>query len=405
MTAWERFADQEVVQGSAGDVFALVRSGRASSRSAIARELGLAPSTVSIRVDALENLGLLTEGGVLESAGGRRARRLEVAREVGAVAAVDVGAHHATLTLADLGGTELSSTRLAHPAGRFPEEFADSLWAEVDAALVRTRRASSALRAIAIGIPAPVAFPSGRLVTPSFMPTWHDADLVALLGAYTDVPVLIENDANLLALAESAQPARSPVDHLLAVKLGSRIGCGVIASGRLHRGVSGAAGEISHTPVNGESTIPCTCGVLNCLESVASGGAVIELLRRSGYAVASTADLVALSRAGDPGVTGAIREAGARIGTVLSGIVNFLNPREVVLGGTMSASPPLVAAIRAELFQRCLPLVADDLEVRAVRDATTGAIRGAVHLALEEALAPARINAAARSLDEEARPA
>jgi predicted NBD/HSP70 family sugar kinase len=236
------------------------------------------------------------------------------------------------------------------------------------------------------------------------MPTWHNADLSALLGAHTDVPVLIENDANLLALAESALPARSAADHLLAVKLGSRIGCGVITSGRLHRGVSGAAGEISHTPVEGESTISCVCGVPNCLESVASGGAIIELLRRSGYDISSTSDLVALARSGDPVVTSAIREAGSRIGAVLSAIVNFLNPREVVLGGTMSTSPQLVAAIRAELFQRCLPLVADDLEVRAVQDAATGGIRGAISLALDEALSPARINSAARAQEEEALP-
>jgi len=230
------------------------------------------------------------------------------------------------------------------------------------------------------------------------MPSWHNADLPGLFSRYTGIPVLTENDANLLALAERSE-TNPDLDQLLAVKLGTRIGCGIISAGRLHRGAGGAAGEISHTSVDGESAIPCVCGTPHCLESVASGGAIAARLAGQGHDVRTAADVVELGRGGDAEVVQVLRNAGTLIGGVLATIVNFFNPRDVVLGGTMSASAPLVAAIRAELYQRCLPLVTEELDVRAARRPNDAGVRGACSLILEEVLAPSRIDRLARELD------
>ncbi|MCU1529130.1 MAG: hypothetical protein JWP75_2893, partial [Frondihabitans sp.] len=166
-----------------------------------------------------------------------------------------------------------------------------------------------------------------------------------------------------------------------------------------HRGIGGAAGEISHMAVDGVSVISCTCGVPNCLESVASGGALVASLRAQGFEAETAPDVVALGARGEPVALDALREAGMLIGQALAGVVNFFNPREVVLAGSMSASLPLVAAIRAELFQRCLPLVARDLEVRATRNPQVAGLRGATLLVLDEVLAPARIDSLLKDTD------
>jgi predicted NBD/HSP70 family sugar kinase len=108
--------------------------------------------------------------------------------------------------------------------------------------------------------------------------------------------------------------------------------------------------------------------------------------------VSSTADLLALAAQGEPAVVDELRDAGGRIGRVLGVVVNFFNPKEIVLAGSMSAAPPLVSAIRSELYRMCLPLAADALEVRASRAAQDAAIRGASILALDEFLAPARVD-------------
>jgi predicted NBD/HSP70 family sugar kinase len=388
----------EFAPGSVGDVFRLIRAGVGTSRSSLARISGLAPSTISLRVDALVRLGLVSEGGNDRSRGGRRARLLEVAASAGFVAGMDVGAHHVQLALADLTGALLVVEGIPVAIEQGPDAATEYLWQALTGLIVRSGLDPELLLGLAVGLPAPIESTTGRVVLPSFMPSWHNADLPGLFSRYTDIPVLIENDANLLALAERSE-THAELDQLLAVKLGTRIGCGIISAGRLHRGVGGAAGEISHTSVEGESTIPCVCGTPHCLESVASGGAIAARLARQGYDVRTAADVVELGRAGDADVVEVLRNAGTLIGGVLATIVNFFNPRDVVLGGTMSASSPLVAAIRAELFQRCLPLVTEDLDVRAARRPNDAGVRGACSLILEEVLAPSRIDRLARELD------
>jgi predicted NBD/HSP70 family sugar kinase len=401
--------DADHAAGSAGDILRLIRGSDAMSRSTLARVTGLAPSTVSLRVESLISLGLVRESGAEESRGGRRARRLELAGDQGFVAAVDIGANHVRVVLSDLTGRSLvDSDETGHagvPVSDDPEETVEALWRRIIALADSTGLAEADFRGVAISIPAPIEYPSGRIVTPSFMPTWHEADLPGLFAAHTDSPVLVENDANLIALFESTERGRTDENQLLAVKLGTRIGCGILASGRLHRGIGGAAGEISHMEVKGVSVIPCTCGVPNCLDSVVSGGALAAKLRAQGLDAETASDVVALGARGEPLALEAIREAGARIGESLAGIVNFFNPREVVLAGSMSASLPLVAAIRAELFQKCLPLAAHDLEVRATRDPFVAGIRGATLLALDEVLAPARIDALVKDVADDLRTA
>jgi predicted NBD/HSP70 family sugar kinase len=292
---------------------------------------------------------------------------------------------------------------LEHGAGPIPVEAGPraavaALWERFveladDSGLDRAR-----FRGAAISVPAPVSYPGGSIATPSFEPSWHGAVLPELFAEYTDAPVLVENDANLIALSERPEPDRTST--LVAVKLGTRIGAGVLLDGRLHRGVSGAAGELSHTPVDGEAAIGCTCGVPDCLESVASGGAVAARLRAAGRTVVGTGDVLALAAQGDAVVLDELRRAGEHIGRVLAGIVNFCNPSDVVFAGAMSASSVLVATIRGELYRSCLPMVADALDVRASRSPRDAGIRGATVLALDEVLAPTRIDELVRTAAE-----
>ncbi|WP_083520142.1 ROK family transcriptional regulator [Curtobacterium citreum] len=400
----QHFQDMARSPGSVGDVLRLIRVSDTTSRSSIARSTGLAPSTASARVDALTSLGLVRESGAEGSRGGRRARRLELVADAGFVAAADLGAHHVRIVLTDLAGTVLADTdALEHGAGTVPvaagpRASVAALWQRFVELARDSGLDMDRFRGAAISIPAPVSYPGGSIATPSFEPSWHGAVLPELFAEYTDVPVLVENDANLIALAEHPEPDRSGT--LVAVKLGTRIGAGVLLDGRLHRGVSGAAGEISHTPVDGEAAIGCTCGVPDCLESVASGGAVVARLRATGREVGTTGDVLALAAQGDPVVLDELRRAGEHIGRVLSGIVNFCNPSEVVLAGAMSASSVLVATIRGELYRSCLPMVADALDVRASREPRDAGIRGATVLAVDEVLAPTRIDEMVRTAAE-----
>lgn len=382
---------RENFSGSPGNLVRLVRTGCATTRSALARATGIAPSTASIRVDSLLRHGVLVEPGGGVSRGGRRAHLLAINEAIGVVAAIEIGATHANLAIANAGGQTLALRKSGLKTGHGPEASIAFLWTQLREMLTETGSEKFGLLGVAIGVPAPVEYSTGTVIQPSFMPSWHRTDIRSLLRDRTDAPVSVENDANLMAISEhTGAPAPRP-QHLLAIKLGRRIGSGIISDGRLYRGAAGGAGEIGHTAADGEALVPCTCGVANCLESVAGGGAIVEQLRLRGYDIEDTASVVALGDAGVAEAVEALQSSGAQIGRALSVIVNFHNPNEVVLGGSLSTSVLLVAAVRAEIFRRCLPLVANDLTVRASAHPMNAIIKGAISLALDEAFSDARV--------------
>lgn len=369
---------------SLGEIFTLVRQGM-RTRGEIARATGLAPSTVSLRVETLIQAGLLEEQSGGAATGGRRARDLRVRARAGVVVAATFGSTHLRVMLADLSAAVLYDVEEPVDVSVGPYALVEETWRRVGVGLAATGLEPAALRGLALGVPAPVDTRAGAVAPSVQLPGWDQVRVYELFAAHTDAPVLVENDANLLAVAEAAL-AGPAVEHLLAVKIGSRIGSGIISAGVLHQGASGAAGEISHTPTGATSAIPCSCGTADCLESVASGSAVAARLRAAGRDVRGTAALLELARTGDPQVVGELREAGRQVGEVLAEVVNFLNPHAVAFGGVLSTSAPFVAAVRGVLFQRCLPIVSAVLDVREGRGGPSAEALGGVRLILERIL-------------------
>ncbi|WOF23187.1 ROK family protein [Microbacterium betulae] len=370
---------------SPGAVFELIHTGRADSRAAVTRILGVAPSTVSARVNHLIERGLVVEQGVVESTGGRQARLLEIRADAGYVACLQLGATHATLWISDLRGTRRSESSPTLDLGAGAAEFVKSIWR----AIVDASRAlgfdPAALRGILLGFPAPVDQRRGVIGAPSLVPSLQGVDIAEFFRAHTSAWVLVENDANLLAVGETAlQPEIG--SNVLAIKLGRRIGAGLILDGELFRGDTGAAGEIGHQRVAGTSAVGCTCGVESCLESVASGGAIIARLRSMGYDVTTTSDVVRISQTHDSTVAGILREGGERIGEVLAGMANMLNPSAIVFGGVLASCENLIAAVRATVFALALPVVSSRLTVTVGRGAADAEGRGATTLILRRVL-------------------
>ena len=372
-----------------------MRSGQAASRSDIARLTHVSASTAATRVETLIGLGFLHETGAGRSRGGRRPRQLELRTDAGLVAAADLGANHASLAVFDLGGALLAEQVLPMDIADGPDRVlawvVDQVRTMSDAAGTRPAGARpTPLRGLTVGVPGPVDFRAGRVVSPSRMPGWNGADVPALAGAFTDVPVLVENDANLMALGEfSAVPS----EHLVFLKAGSGIGCGVIASGQLHRGARGAAGDISHAPVSDQQDVPCSCGRTGCLDAVASGAALARRLAEAGFDVQGTSGVVRIARDAEPVSARMFRDAGRATADVLATIVNFFNPDTLVLGGQLSQAEPYVANIRSTLYERCLPMAVEKLVIAPSRAGRLAGVIGGGHLMLEHLFDPSRVNA------------
>ena len=394
----ERYADDYFLPGSPGDVLRIIRNSPSVSRSELVRATELAASTVSLRVESLMRLGLVKEVDGQAPHSGRRPRPLELAAGSGFVAAIELGANHARLAVSDLAGRALTALDTGDGIISVPEnslgveDVADRLWAAITTVADRAGLAMHDFRGAAISVPAPVEYPFGRLATPSSMPSWHEFVLPRAFARITDRPILVENDANLIALGQSQHSTSPSAQNLIAVKIGSRIGSGIVIHGQLYRGQNGVAGEIAHLSVPGTSYVSCSCGVENCLESVASGGALASRLRNAGLAVDGPSDVVTLGESGNHIAAAALRDAGESIGRVLAAVVNLLNPGVVVLAGRMSASNTLVAAIRGEIYRHSFPVATRSLSVQSLAHDTSPGIVGATMLILNEVLAPARVN-------------
>ncbi|MFI6902344.1 ROK family transcriptional regulator [Nonomuraea sp. NPDC050394] len=371
------------VTGAQGDLLRLVATGQAESRAELARLSGLAASSVSLRVEELRDAGLLVEEGSGTSRGGRRPRRLRLSPSAGVLTVADLGAHHVRLGLLDLSGTPLAVQEREADITAGPEAVLDWLADAFDDLLETHAPPGVPLRGVGTGIPGPVDPATGRVVGPSRMPGWNNFPVADHLRARYDLPVLVENDANLMAVGE----ARSwpGADNLMVLKAGTGIGCGVVVNGRLHRG-RGAAGDISHVRVRTDSSIVCACGHRDCLEAYASGAALQAALAEAGIAVERPAYIVGLVDDAVPEATSLVRTAGRMIGEVLTVLVNFFNPDVIAVGGSLAAAEPLIASIRAAVYERCLPLATRELEIAPARAGQDAALLGGGALLLDAVL-------------------
>jgi predicted NBD/HSP70 family sugar kinase len=379
-----------VAPDSPGAILQLIRSGAVSSRSALAKSLGVSASTAGIRVQALIDHGYVREYEGGQARGGRRPRLLALRPDFGEVAAIDVGSSHMTVALFDMNGRLLREQSEAVEIAKGPE----SLLHVAKSVLYRNPHPMPELRGITVGLPGPVDMRTGHVVSPSRMPGWNGVDMRAAMAEVFFHPRevhLVDNDANLMALGEHTV---DPVDHMVFVKAGAGIGCGVIASGRLHRGAVGAAGDISHLPVPGHEDVECSCGRNGCLDAVASGAALVRDLRAARVKVATPADVVALAGDADPMATRLLREAGRATGELLATVVNFFDPDALVIGGQLSRAEPFVASVRAAVFERSLPMATENLQVRATRTGHLAGVQGGARLVIEHLLAPERVNEA-----------
>lgn len=381
-----------VVAGSPGHLVQLLRDGIATTRPQLVEITGVSRSAISQRVDALLEAGLIIEDGPTESTGGRPAQRLRFDHEHGLVLVADLGATHARLAVTDLAGTVLAEYAQDQAISDGPAKVLDWVRTQFDLLLDELNTTYNAVRGIGIGVPGPVEHASGRAVSPPIMPGWdgypipeHFADL--------DVPVLVDNDVNIMALGEYWSYWRHSVDDLLFIKVGTGIGCGVVASGQIHRGAQGAAGDLGHVRVHGHEDATCRCGNVGCVEAVAGGRAIAERLRAHGHEVDDARGVVELVLAGDRDATRAVRDAGRELGQVVAAAVNFFNPSVIVIGGDLAdAHEQLLAGIREVVYQRSLPLATRHLRLVPAQLGDGAGIRGAAVMVIETILAPSAVD-------------
>jgi glucokinase len=226
---------------------------------------------------------------------------------------------------------------------------------------------------IGLGCAGTVDWDRGTVVMSPRLPL-HDTPVRARLAAATGLPTVLDNDANVAALAETRVGAARGSRHVVMLTLGTGVGGGLVLDGRVYRGATGSAAELGHMRVasDGES---CNCGGTGCLEAYASGRALERIARRTvrergadtrdsaGYA-AALADLEARGRLtgetvgalalqGDRAAEDAVREVAGWLGVGLTSLANAFNPEVIVVGGGLVALGELLLAPAREVLARC----------------------------------------------------
>lgn len=372
------------------------------TRQALSIRTGLSRARLATLLGVLGDAGWIIQRDETASTGGRRARKVGLNPHGGYLLAIILEDDGGSVVLADTALEPLTTTSCSYALRDGPGKVMALVVRALREALETSEVSPDDVVAVGVSIPGPVDRTTGLLVDPPSMPGWEGFSLQEHLEGAVNAPVFIDNDANIMALGELWQTRRegpaSGEEHWLVVKLsGTGIGAGVIAGGRLYRGVGGGAGELGHIQVDAQGP-RCTCGHRGCLETVAAAPAVLksateaalrgdsqplqEMIDAKG--TLAITDLARVASEGDDVANKLLLSAGGYIGGVLAGVVNVLNPSKVLIGGAFAyVGPLMLASVRQAIYGRSLPLMSRQISVDYVRSRRASAAGTLAYAAVE----------------------
>lgn len=312
----------------------LDRGAGPATQADITRETGLAAGTVSTIVRELAAAAIVdTVPG-----SGRRGTSVRLARGAGLVAGVDFGHSHVAVAIAEMSGEVLGEVRRPIASGHSHHEGLTLAHTMLTELLERVGADHGILRNIGMGLPAPI---SGDVVMSSaILPGWVGVNARDEAAATFGVDVLIENDANLGALAEHRHGHGVGHANIVFVKVSSGVGAGLILDNKLFRGSAGTSGEIGHLTLDEQGPL-CRCGSRGCLEAYAATGTALTMMADQ----MPGADVNAIIESAQQGNVSALRvfeDAGLHLGWGLATVTNLINPDVILVGGDMAHAGELL---------------------------------------------------------------
>jgi glucokinase-like ROK family protein len=368
---------------------------RRVSRADLARHADISRSTASDLVKDLLGTGLVAEVGAGPSRGGRRPIVLEFQDEAFGILGIDIGAAHVAVALTDLRGRVLAWKQAGHPVQSDPDGTRQLISELSDACLAQWGGGTGRLVGVGIAVPSPVDPERPRMLSEVALPAWRGRDWLGDLEIRYGVPVWVDNDANLGALAERWWGAGLGVDDFVYLKVATGIGAGQIVRGEIYRGATGIAGEVGHLVIDPLGP-PCPCGLDGCLTTLVGSRALVQrvaaLMREhpestlAGEKVTVDA-IVNAALAGDPVARQVVHEAAEHLGIAVAGMVSMLNPALVIVGGGLSrVGDLLLDPLRDVIGRRSSITSVAGTEVRAGDLGEQTTALGAATLVLQAAL-------------------
>ena len=287
------------------------------------------------------------------------------------------------MAVADLASTVLTERRIDLDVDGGATAALDAAAALVSEVITEAGVDRGRVLGVGMGLPGPIDRRTGTVGSASILVGWSALHPGEELSRRLDLPVRLENDANLGALGEFVYGAGREAADMVYVKIASGVGAGLVLEGALHTGATGIAGEIGHVTVVPAGAL-CRCGNRGCLETVASTTALLRRLEPLHGPGLTTQRLLELADHGDRDATAAVSEAGRFVGGALAALCTALNPATIVVGGDLGAvCGPLLNAI-GEKLRRSAVQGAGKVSVRQAILADRSEVLGAIALALAE---------------------
>lgn len=361
--------------------------------------LSYSRSKINGGINSLLKKNYIMTNGSGDYTGGRRSVKFSINGGLGLVAGFDIGATSIDLALTDLAGHMYA--RKSEPADirLGPKTIVARIAQLLNKALAENNLDKSLLHGIGIGVPGPVDFKNGFVISPPIMPGWDGYPIVdEVQKDFPGVKVVVDNDVNVMAIGERSRDGGDRTRNLIFVKIGTGIGAGIICNGEIYRGNDGCAGDIGHISIRKDGPL-CHCGNKGCLEAMAGGPAIADraqkaveqgkssilekYLTRNGGKVTAE-DVGNAAREGDILSIEVIRESGQMIGEALAGLVNFFNPKTIYIGGGVSnIGNLLLSSIRTVILSRSTALATRNLRIDFAPSGADAGVTGAISLATE----------------------
>ena len=352
------------------------------------------PLTTKMLTDLIKK-GVVSESGYAQSTGGRRPLMYSLNPEVLYVVAVAMDQFITRIAIMDLHNRIVTEERIELPLAK--NDAALSLLAQhINSVIEHSGIHLNKFVGVGIGMPGFIDVKKGI----NYSHLDNDGKNIAhYISNVVQLPVLIDNDSTLLALAELRFGAARNTKNTLIINIGWGIGMGMILNGELYHGNNGFAGEFSHTPLYSTNTDLCVCGKVGCLESEASLLAMINKARQQLAAgrpsmlkdinehtplEQALESIIRTARQGDKFSVELLLESGYAVGRGIAALIHILNPEMIVIGGRGSAAGKIwQTPIQQALHEYCIPRLASDTAIEISQLGYEAELIGAAALVME----------------------
>lgn len=265
------------------------------------------------------------------------------------------------------------------------EELILAVLKGIEGILAKNGLSKNDLIGAGVGLPGPVDNNLGIVHFMPNIPGWKEVKLKKLLGAKLRIPVFIDNDAKLMALAEYKLGNARRFKNVLCLTLGTGVGGGIIINGSLYRGANNAAGEIGHLPLNEEGH-SCNCGAKACLETYVGNNMIMHEAAKMFKRPVSLIELSAKAQKRNKYALKIWQNVGMRIGLAIAAVVTLLNLDAVIIGGGVAnAGNVLFEPLKKALRNRAMPVQASHVKIFKAKLGENAGLFGAAVLVKEGA--------------------